>query len=525
MLARVETVALTGITARRVEVEVDLGPGLPGLNLVGLPDGAVREARDRVRSALHNSGFRLPARRIIINLAPADLPKEGGAYDLPMAVGLLTAAGRLPQAALERRLFLGELSLDGRLKPVPGCLPAALFLREQGLEELVVPPENAPEGALVPGLRVIAPPTLLALVRHLLGEERLDPAPPTRWERWLGAREESGPDMAAVKGQEYARRALEVAAAGGHNLVMSGPPGSGKTLLARCMPGILPPLTLDEALEVTAVYSVAGHLSRSRPLIGCRPFRSPHHTASQVALVGGGGRPLPGEVSLSHHGVLFLDELTEFTRPTLEVLRQPLEAREVTISRAQRSARFPAAFQLLAAFNPCPCGHLGDPHHDCHCSRVQVERYRSRLSGPLLDRIDLHVAVTAVPFEELTALEPGEASAAVAARVSRAREVQQRRNGPRLLNCALDGPTLERLVPLGDQSLALLRGASQRLGFSARAFHRILRVARTIADLEESERVHPPHLAEAIQYRLEGGIESGPSLHLLPMKAASRLPR
>ncbi|MBF0137075.1 MAG: YifB family Mg chelatase-like AAA ATPase [Magnetococcales bacterium] len=507
MLARAGTIALEGITARRVEVEVDLSRGnVPCLNLVGLPDGTMREAKERLRAALGNSGFQIPAVRITINLAPADLPKEGSGYDLPMAVGLLAAMGVIPVESTESRIFLGELSLDGRLYPVPGSLPTALFARQEGITELIVPEANGAEAALVPGVRVIGVATLAQLVMHLRGSHPLPSLPTTDWHAWLGRTDPGMREIAEVKGQEFAKRALEVAAVGGHNLVMSGPPGSGKTLLARCIAGLLPPLTLDEALEVTAIWSVAGRLTQAAPLVGTRPFRAPHHTASAISLVGGGNSPRPGEVSLAHNGVLFLDELTEFGRTTLEVLREPLEAGMVTISRALRSANFPAVFQLIAAFNPCPCGHLGDPFHDCTCSSSQIARYRARLSGPLMDRIDIHIQVPPVPFDKLMHLPGGDNSATVRQRVIAARNRQYQRNGPGRLNASLQGLELERHVALDDAGANLLRQAAKRLGFSARGFHRILRVARSIADLDQAERVDVGHLGEAIQFRLESTI-------------------
>lgn len=509
MSNRVDTVALTGVTARAVEVEVDLSRGLPALNVVGLPEAAVREAKDRIRSALQNSGFTLPARRITINLAPADLPKEGGAYDLPMALGVLAAMDKLPGHCLANRLFLGELALDGRVKPVPGCLPAALYAREQGMDCLVVPAANGAEAALVPEIRVVAVETLQELVGLLLAPEGMPIRPTVDWPAWLTEVNEPGRDLLEVRGQEYAKRALEVVAAGGHNMIMSGPPGSGKTLLARCLPDLLPPMGLNEALEVTAIYSVVGKLPTDRPVVAQRPFRTPHHTASQVALIGGGGTPRPGEVSLAHRGVLFLDEIPEFGRPVLEVLREPLEAGTVTIARASGSITFPARFQLVAACNPCPCGHLGDPLHPCRCSPTQVERYRGRLSGPLLDRIDLHVEVPPVPFERLGEMPSGESTAQVRQRVMAARERQLRRNGNGRLNADLEGRDLDRHAALSEPSRALLLAASRRLGFSARTYHRILRVARTIADLAGMGEIEGGHVAEAIHYRVGGRFSGG----------------
>ncbi|MGN7611060.1 YifB family Mg chelatase-like AAA ATPase [Magnetococcales bacterium HHB-1] len=511
MLARVISIALDGVQAQPVEVEVDLGRGLPALNIVGLAEGAVREAKDRVRAAMNNSGFSLPTRRITINLAPADLPKGGSGYDLPMALGLLAAAQIIPEESIKQKVFLSELSLDGRLKPVPGCLPAALFARKHHATEIIVPPRNADEAALAPDVTVVAPKTLLELVRHLRGEAVLPAVPVTDWSRWLDKAQQNYQDMADVKGQEYAKRALEVAAAGGHNIIMSGPPGSGKTFLSRCMPGLLPDMTLEEALEVTAIYSVAGQLTREKPIVGNRPFRSPHHTATRAALIGGGsGNTLrPGEVSLAHRGILFLDEIPEFGRPSLEVMREPLEGKEVTISRAARTTRFPAHFQLIAACNPCPCGHLGNPFHPCSCSQVKIERYRARLSGPLMDRIDLHVEVPPVPFEKLVGMASGESTEIVRHRVIQSRAVQYRRNGSNLLNRDLEGRKLDQFTKLGETEQNLLLQASQRLNFSARAYHRILRVARTIADLDNKKRIEVAHLSEAIQYRVGGRFFGG----------------
>ena len=509
MLACVNTIAMEGVKAVPVEVEVDLSRGLPSLHVVGLANEAVREAKDRIRAALKNSGFKVPASRITINLAPAHLPKVGSAYDLPMALGLLVAMEQIPPEALRKRLFLGELALDGRLKPVSGSLPAAIHAKNMACEEIIVPVANGVEAAFMDGIRVIAPTTLLELVRHLLGAALLEPLPVTDWQQWV--KEEGTPqrDLHEVKGQEYARRALEIVAAGGHNLLMSGPPGSGKTLLAQCLPGILPPMTLNEALEVTTIHSVAGRLDPQRPFVGARPFRSPHHTSSQVALIGGGGYPKPGEVSLAHRGVLFLDEVPEFGRTALEVLREPLESGDVHISRAAFSTRFPASFQLVAACNPCPCGHLGSTFRPCRCSPLRVEQYRSRLSGPLLDRIDLHIEVPAVPQEVLVAIPTGESSETVLKRVVQARTQQFDRNGMGVCNALLEGAMLEKSAALEKEGRDLLLSAGQRLGFSARSHSRILKVGRTIADLDHSEPITATHLAEAIQYRVGGLFSQG----------------
>ncbi|MBF0415107.1 MAG: YifB family Mg chelatase-like AAA ATPase [Magnetococcales bacterium] len=506
MLARVQTVGLDGIQAVSVEVEVDFSPGLPTLGIVGLPEGAVREAKDRVRAALSNSGFHLPAKRIIINLAPAHLPKGGSSYDLPMALGLLVALGRLSAESLAGALFFGELSLDGRLRGVPGALPAALFARRNGFSCLVVPRENGNEAALTPDIRVFAPETLLELVGHLLGAAPMTPMPATDWRGWKEEATTEEPDLSEIKGQEYAKRALEIAASGGHNMLMTGPPGSGKTLLARALPGILPEMSLDEALEVTAIHSVAGRLSPARPFIAVRPFRSPHHTASKISLVGGGGHPHPGEVSLAHKGVLFLDEIPEFSRTVLEVLREPLESGEAHISRTSYSARFPADFQLLAACNPCPCGYLGHGNQRCRCSQVQISNYQSRLSGPLLDRIDLHVEVPPVPNELLVALPSGEGSTLVRERVVRARTMQYERNGMGICNAGLNGKALHAHAVLTPAARQVLLDAGKSLGFSARAHSRLVRVARTIADLAAAPEIDAASMSEAIQLRVGSGL-------------------
>ncbi len=494
-LALLYSRAREGIHAPLVDVEVHLANGLPALSIVGLPEKAVQESKDRVRGALINARFEFPARRITINLAPADLPKEGGRFDLPIALGVLAASGQIPAERLSQYEFIGELALSGELRPVKGVLPVALAARDAG-RALVVPQESAAEAALVSGLAIYPARHLLEICEHLTQGGRIPryTVPPT------SSAIVSGADLSDVRGQPHAKRALEIAAAGGHSLLMIGPPGTGKSMLASRLPGILPSMTEAEALETAAVLSVsdggfdAAHWSH-------RPFRQPHHTASGVALVGGGSNPRPGEISLAHNGVMFLDELPEFDRRVLEVLREPLESGRITISRAARQAEFPARFQLIAAMNPCPCGYLGDNSRNCRCSADKIARYRDRISGPLMDRIDMHIEVPRLPTEMLhrPAEEVAERSATVRERVEAARERQLQRIGRS--NSALSSREVENICRLDDAGRTLLHRAMERLRLSARAYHRILKVARTIADLDGQGEIQVAHLSEAIGYR------------------------
>ena len=500
MLARVFSCAVIGLDGVVVEVEVDTGGGLPKMVIVGLPDAAVQESRERVQSAVKNAGFYYPRRKLTVNLAPASVRKEGPAYDLPIAVGVLIATNQLDPGTVENTLIIGELSLDGGVRHVKGVLPMAALARQAGYQTVIVPEVDAPEAALIPGITVIPAPTLNALFDHLMDRAPLSPAVPPEYDPEEVLVET---DFSEIKGQEHVKRALEVAAAGSHNLLMVGPPGSGKTLMARALPSILPAMTIDEELDVTRIYSVADLLPSDVPLIRARPFRSPHHTISHAGLVGGGNWPHPGEISLAHRGVLFLDELPEFSSKVLEVLRQPLEDKVVTISRAQGSLTFPANFQLASAMNPCPCGYFNDPTKPCTCSSTTVTRYQKRISGPLIDRIDIHMQVPRVEFAKLRDMRPGERSAEVRARVEKARERQRERfkGTPIASNADMHPPQIRQYCALDDACQALMKTAMRQLQLTARAYHRVLKLSRTIADLAGSEAITQVHLAEALQYR------------------------
>jgi magnesium chelatase family protein len=504
MVSKILSAAVIGLDAKPIEVEADISNGLPVFTIVGLPDKAVEESKERVRAAIKNSKSKMADRRLTINLAPADLPKNGPAYDLPIAIGILMCTEQIgKQLDQEKSLFLGELSLDGKVRKINGILPIALMAREKGIINLFIPEDNSSEASLVSGINIFPVSSLKQLIYHLKNEKLIKPIKSKGHFQNKADKLEYEFDMAYIKGQEHAKRALEIAAAGAHNILMSGPPGSGKTLLARSIPSIMPLMTPEESLEVTKIYSVSGILPDNNPLILERPFRSPHHTASNISLVGGGQHPKPGEVTLAHKGVLFLDELPEFGRSVLEALRQPLEDRIITVSRAAGTLKFPAHFTLVAAMNPCPCGYLNDLKKPCTCTPTQILRYQKKISGPLMDRIDIHIEVPPVKFEKLSSEKVAESSAEIRKRVEKARKKQRQRfSGSKIMtNSEMKVQDIKKFCEIDGNSKLLLKNAVNQLNLSARAYHRVLKLARTIADLENQRNILSNHIAEAIQYR------------------------